>query len=80
MIGFAASALAVDVPLRDWPAPATWSTSAAQGAKGLLSETNPLPLVAVTPCRIADTRNAAGPYGGPELAANMTRNFTIPGV
>jgi hypothetical protein len=32
----------------------------------------------VTPCRVADTRNAAGPFGGPELAAGMTRSFTIP--
>ena len=32
----------------------------------------------VTPCRVADTRNAAGPFGGPELAAGTTRSFTIP--
>jgi len=33
----------------------------------------------VTPCRIADTRDANGPYGGPALAANASRTFTIPG-
>jgi uncharacterized repeat protein (TIGR01451 family) len=32
----------------------------------------------VTPCRVADTRNAAGPFGGPEMAAGATRSFTIP--
>jgi hypothetical protein len=32
----------------------------------------------VTPCRVADTRNAAGPFGGPELGAGETRSFTIP--
>ncbi|HXN47522.1 MAG TPA: hypothetical protein VN893_12825 [Bryobacteraceae bacterium] len=32
----------------------------------------------VTPCRVADTRNAAGLFGGPELAAGTTRSFTIP--
>jgi hypothetical protein len=32
----------------------------------------------VTPCRVADTRNAAGPFGGPEMAAGTTRSFAIP--
>jgi hypothetical protein len=33
----------------------------------------------VTPCRIADTRNANGPYGGPAVMANASRTFIIPG-
>jgi hypothetical protein len=33
----------------------------------------------VTPCRVADTRNAAGPFGGPEMDARATRSFAIPG-
>ena len=33
----------------------------------------------VTPCRLADTRNAPGPYGGPALAANTDRTFHIAG-
>jgi len=37
-----------------------------------------LSFVPVTPCRIADTRNTAGPFGGPALAANGTRSFVIP--
>ena len=37
-----------------------------------------LQYVPVTPCRIADTRNATGPFGGPELAADSTREFDIP--
>ena len=37
-----------------------------------------LSFVPVTPCRIADTRNAAGPFGGPALAAGGTRSFVIP--
>ncbi|HUA58738.1 MAG TPA: nidogen-like domain-containing protein [Verrucomicrobiae bacterium] len=32
----------------------------------------------VTPCRVADTRNANGTFGGPSLGANSTRNFPIP--
>jgi Metallo-peptidase family M12/IPT/TIG domain len=34
----------------------------------------------VPPCRVVDTRNAAGPAGGPALAATQTRSFTIAGA
>jgi len=37
-----------------------------------------LEFVPVTPCRVADTRNAAGPFGGPTPAADSTRSFAIP--
>jgi len=38
----------------------------------------PLQFVPVTPCRVVDTRNAAGPFGGPILAAGVARSFVIP--
>jgi hypothetical protein len=31
----------------------------------------------VAPCRVADTRDASGPWGGPALMANAVRNFVI---
>ena len=34
-------------------------------------------LYLVTPCRIVDTRNAAGPLGGPAIAAGETRSFAL---
>ena len=34
----------------------------------------------LTPCRVVDTRNAAGPLGGPALVANANRIFTVTGV
>lgn len=34
--------------------------------------------IPVTPCRVADTRNAAGPFGGPALGAGASREFDIP--
>ena len=34
---------------------------------------------AASPCRVADTRNPAGPLGGPALAANGSRSFQIAG-
>jgi hypothetical protein len=33
----------------------------------------------VAPCRAVDTRNAAGPWGGPALAANSDRTFALGG-
>jgi hypothetical protein len=34
----------------------------------------------LTPCRIADTRNAVGPSGGPALSAGEVRNFPAAGL
>jgi hypothetical protein len=31
----------------------------------------------ISPCRVVDTRNPPGPYGGPALAANADRTFVI---
>ncbi len=45
---------------------------AAPGSQGALS------FYPVTPCRVADTRNATGPFGGPELEAATARSFVIP--
>lgn len=36
---------------------------------------NGLSFYPVTPCRIADTRNATGPFGGPSISAGSTRTF-----
>src|SRR6266481_9481274 len=32
---------------------------------------------AVTPCRIADTRNPVSPFGGPAMAAGLSRNYPM---
>jgi len=37
-----------------------------------------LTFVPVTPCRVADTRNPAGAFGGPFISAQGTREFDIP--
>jgi hypothetical protein len=34
--------------------------------------------VPVTPCRVADTRGAAGPFGAPTPTGGSTRSFTLP--
>lgn len=38
----------------------------------------PLSFVPLTPCRVADTRNQTGAFGGPELATASIREFVIP--
>jgi hypothetical protein len=40
----------------------------------------PYQLYTLTPCRVVDTRNPTGPYGGPSLAGNAARSFLITGV
>jgi M6 family metalloprotease-like protein len=45
---------------------------AAPGSPGALS------FYPSTPCRIFDTRNAVGAFGGPAMSANATRTFTVP--
>lgn len=44
----------------------------------MVTGSTPLQFIPVNPCRIADTRNTAGPFGGPELAGRSTREFDIP--
>ncbi len=39
---------------------------------------SPLQFVKMTPCRIADTRNPSGPFGGPILAEGTSREFDVP--
>jgi uncharacterized repeat protein (TIGR03803 family) len=38
---------------------------------------SPLQFVAVTPCRIVDTRNPNGPFGGPPIPARTARSFPL---
>ena len=38
-----------------------------------------LRFVPVTPCRVVDTRNPAGPFGAPAIAADSSRSFALPG-
>ncbi len=52
-------------------------TVSANFSPGLSPASN-LRFVPATPCRIADTRNADGPFGGPFLSAQTVRGFTIP--
>ena len=47
-------------------------------AQAVIAGPQALRYVPLTPCRIADTRNATGPFGGPNLAAGTSRDFNVP--
>ncbi len=47
----------------------------AAAPSGPSASQGPLQFVAITPCRIADTRLAAGDFGGPSIANGQTRSF-----
>ncbi len=38
---------------------------------------SPLQFVAITPCRVVDTRNPNGAFGGPAIAGNSARSFPL---
>jgi uncharacterized repeat protein (TIGR03803 family) len=57
------------------------TTAGGASAGGIVFKLTPHPalqFVAVTPCRLVDTRNPDGEFGGPPLQGNMVRSFTIP--
>jgi len=43
------------------------------------AQSGPFSFFPLTPCRVIDTRNPAGPTGGPALAANASRSFPVLG-
>jgi hypothetical protein len=45
---------------------------------GIAAASNGLRFIPITPCRIVDTRNTNGPFGGPMLAAAVSRTFQLP--
>ena len=61
-----------------------WTVGLALAAALVLSEgvaqaAGPYQFFSITPCRVADTRNPNGVFGGPALASNTTRNYPIRG-
>ena len=76
---FAASGLfAQSIP--NWPAPATWSPTRSHGGLGTQDLTNPLPFIALAPCRIVDTRGGAPITGGLFTGGSDVRNYAVAGI
>jgi hypothetical protein len=61
----------------NWTVPPYHRDSASGGLSTMTDISPGVGFVAMEPCRVFDTRNANGPYGGPRLIANTTRNFDI---
>ncbi len=77
------------IAIRQWAAAPFWVPDAAVAANGAatqteesFAQTTPMPFVAITPCRLADTRAGSGfsgDFGPPNLAAASPRSFPITG-
>ncbi len=67
----------VGATVPNWPVPSVGS-GARGGMRALSDIGHGIAFVAVTPCRIVDTRGPAGTFGGPALSAGGPRNFPIP--
>lgn len=81
----------------NWAAPLYWAAGDTakspdrderrDGLEGIAAKavtatsTSPVPLIAITPCRLVDTRDGSRPpgYGPPALAASVPRSFTLTG-
>ena len=71
---------AVDIPLSNWTVPEYRGSSTGGGITTMGDVTPAVSFVAVTPCRLVDTRVAAGfpaPYGPPSLAQGVSRDFDL---
>jgi hypothetical protein len=77
-----ASALLAQAPgdtVPNWTVPPYRASGGSGGITTMVDISDAAIFVAVTPCRVFDTRNAVGPYGGPRLAANVARVFDVDG-
>jgi hypothetical protein len=70
-----ATATAQEIPVVNWTVPPY--RSGTQGLSPMFDVTQGTAFVAVTPCRIVDTRDPVSTFGGPALNANVTRVFDL---
>ncbi|HQQ76613.1 MAG TPA: hypothetical protein PLB01_04605 [Thermoanaerobaculia bacterium] len=68
-----------ELPIANWPSAPYWSPTAAREARSALAAVQPLPFIALTPCRIVDTRGNA-PLTGGFLPAATVRSYTVTNV
>ena len=52
--------------------------NSGDGTVSVIGGSTKLQLVNVTPCRVVDTRNPMGPFGGPAIPGGSSRSFAIP--
>src|SRR5215467_8844652 len=71
-----------NVPLRHWSAPLYWQPNLAElhPLAATPTQPNPLTFVAMTPCRVVDTRAGSGftgAFGPPSLTGGVSRTFPM---
>jgi hypothetical protein len=83
-----------DIPLKNWAAPLYWqpnqaereaAANAGQGIRPMVTQlsASPLTFVAISPCRMVDTRGTAAdfngvtPFSGPSLGPSTTTTFPV---
>lgn len=54
------------------------ATALVNAFNGAAPSPEPLTFVPIQPCRVADTRDPSGPFGGPEISGASSRDFIIP--
>ncbi len=52
--------------------------ASSTGTVNVMANSTGLEFIPVTPCRVADTRNATGAFGGPAISGGSSRAFNIP--
>lgn len=55
----------------------TYQAAPSVSQNFLVTGVDQLQFIPLVPCRLADTRNASGPLGGPELTASSVRSFAV---
>ena len=55
-----------------------YTPNTGDGTVSVIGGATTLQFVAIPPCRLVDTRQANGEFGGPSLQGQQTRSFTIP--
>ncbi|HEX9147611.1 MAG TPA: hypothetical protein VF958_00490 [Thermoanaerobaculia bacterium] len=66
-----------DVPLVNWTVPPYHHASARRGLSTMTDVSPGVAFTAIQPCRVVDTRNPVGPYGGPALPTAGVRTFDV---
>ena len=56
----------------------TLTVTSTRTAVATFSRPSALRFIPITPCRVVDTRNPNGPFGGPAIPAEGSRDFAIP--
>jgi hypothetical protein len=65
-----------NAPVPNWTVP-PYTRNSETGLSTMADISPGIAFTAMTPCRVFDTRNANGPYGGPRLLGNVLRNFDV---